>query len=95
MASDCGIFFNGPIISLGFCSHAHDLVPDDLHNPKFWAKWFREFLCALRPSRAESKLAVPQPQWLTVVARCRSAPLQVREWKMKLWKQRLVVDSAA
>jgi len=60
----------------------------DRHNPKMWAKWFREFLFEIMPPRIVSLVLLEflprRPLHRCIV---RAGPPQVREWKMKLWKQ--------
>lgn len=62
---------------------------DQRFNPRFWAKWFREFLIDLRP-----KVCQPLCVRLTTYRRnfvnlSRSGPPKIREWKMKNWIQAL------
>jgi hypothetical protein len=65
---------------------------DERYNPRYWARWFREFLEALRPvplKRLSIKASRTfRPFFLSNV---RSGPPKIREWKMKNWIQTLEV----
>jgi hypothetical protein len=63
---------------------------DDSTNPKMWAAWFREFLFDLFGWPVKHSIQFAKLVNLPIrMKRCRSAPIRA-EWKMKLWKQRLV-----
>lgn len=62
-------------------------VPDDRHNPKMWAKWFRDFLFQIIPQR----LTHPGIIHVRIVPACifkyARDGIHAPEWTMKLWKQ--------
>ena len=79
--------------TIGYCYYAgpppvpNDFL-DDSHNPKIWAREFREFLEELLGAgqAAFEEARQRHPLLKRIEQFCRSAPMK-REWKMKLWKQ--------
>lgn len=62
---------------------------DDCTNPKMWAQWFREFLTEHLSRFVKHPVQFAAFRKLLIRPRCRSGPLRIREWKMKLWIQAL------